>query len=569
MHLDQPPSRRGLLTRQQPRRHHQVRPVRQPVPSDQEELRRRVQLVVHPPQRPDRLSIPAVRRTVVFPRFATLEQRRPGSSQLRMPIPDHRFKAHTLQLERPTPPQQLVPVAPVPNEIAPVLFALQHDRPRPLHRQGVGSRSLNESLALRCNAQRTRLRVVPRRIDPVPRARAPNLFRRGAEPTLHEQRDRQPLQRQVRIRLHKRAESTAKDSGEVGYCLGMLPVVLSPYELHARSVCASVALLLGRPAVTLLPTPLEGRDRATVGRAMMESPGFERLVEKWRWSGVLWRQGSLTGDIGGVSPIEYIQQAAETIVSAGERDERSPSARLAALVRETRFADTSPYLDAVSRDLERGGGDPSVSVPVSVGLERYASAIGAPVCVSGGGPGSGSLVGRLERRGERILARFTTTFVHGASGTLIDEIRDDIGEELDAVRSALRLAVASREQRESTDHLDAAAADLGRAVDRLPDEMLAPAEDDELRVRGGVRRVPVVVQVAAAPADDALRSAARAAEMLADGRGVRGGRRRHASTREHAPRTNTTQGGAIVAGEVIRLRVRELPFDSPNHASTT
>ena len=218
----------------------------------------------------------------------------------------------------------------------------------------------------------------------------------------------------------------------------MLPIVLNPYELHARSVCASAALLIGEPVVTLLPAPLEGIAPERIAQAMLDSPGFERLMDRWSWAGPLWRHGALTAGLAGVTPIGCVQQAAADIVeSAGS----SPAARtLAGLVGETQFTNTPRYLDAVCRDLERGGGDPAVSVPIGVGLETYAASLSAPVASSP----TESVVSRIERRRERPLLRLTTTIVHGASGQLLLELRDALDDELRALRHALRHALDAR-----------------------------------------------------------------------------------------------------------------------------
>jgi hypothetical protein len=332
----------------------------------------------------------------------------------------------------------------------------------------------------------------------------------------------------------------------------MLRVVFSPYELHARSVCASASLLLGEPAVTLLPAPLEGTDAGSVGRAVLDSPGFGRLMERWRWSSPLWRSGALCGGVAGRLPLSHVQRAAAGIVAAGEG---AGVGSLAGLVRETRFEETAAYLEAVSRDLERGGGDPSVSVPVSVGLEAYAGEVGGVMAVGAGR----SLVGRLEAHRERVVCRFRTALVHGASGALLGELREALADELSVLRDAVGRVLAG--DGDAIGDVDAAGGALEEAVSGVPDGWLGPREEDELRVRGGVRRVGVVVSLSLVPSGDALRAAARAAELLASGRGVRGGPRRAPGDGVSSESAGGSGGGtALAAGTVMRMRVREVPM---------
>ena len=351
----------------------------------------------------------------------------------------------------------------------------------------------------------------------------------------------------------------------------MFPVVLSPYEFNARSVCCSAALFVGSPSVTLLPAPLEGTDPGAVGRAMLESPGFSRLIDRWSWSSALWHSGALCGGLGGGAgaagrgrecPLGHVQRAAAQICGSDEPgggmegSDRALSP-LAKLVRETRFEETAHYLEALSRDLERGGGDPSVSVPVSVGMESYAKAVGGLMAMGDGR----SLVGRLESHRERVVCRLTTTIVHGAGGELMRDLREELGGELDEFRTAVgALAMGGG----SSDAALEAGGVLAGAVGAISDDLLGPRREDETRVRGGVRRVRVSVTLAVVPVGDALRAAARAADLLATGHGVRGGvrraGRRAGGGAERVRSTAGAEGGALAAGTVVRMRVRELPF---------
>lgn len=342
-------------------------------------------------------------------------------------------------------------------------------------------------------------------------------------------------------------------------------MVLNPYELHARSVCSSAALLLADPVITLLPAPLEGLDPAHIAQAMLDSPGFERLMDTWSWASALWRHGALTAGIGGVTPIGWVQQAAADI--AGGSDAAGPAGAqartLAKLVGQTRFDHTPRYLDAVCRDLERGGGDPAVSVPINVGLERYSATIAAPLAVSP----TESVVSRLERRQQRPFLRLTTTVVHGASGTLLAELRDALDDELHAFRRRLADVLSSRSGSSGDDLRDAGDA-LEDAINALPDGVLGPRDDDERRVRGGVRRTPVSLTFGLDHEGGALSVAQQAAAL------VGAPRRRGVGGRQRSKSRGSTPAGAAQRAEaieptaalarrpVLRLTIKPLPYAS-------
>jgi|GEM_PF-2780766 len=342
----------------------------------------------------------------------------------------------------------------------------------------------------------------------------------------------------------------------------MLPIVLNPYELHARSPCASAVLLIAQPAITLLPSPLEGLDAQHIAQAMLDSPAFERLMDKWSWAGHLWRSGSLSAGVAGVTPIAWVQQAAADIAADPGAPGRAgqPARTLAKLVGATRFEQTPRYLDAVCKDLERGGGDPAVSVPINVGLERYAANLAAPVAASP----TDSVVSRLERRRERPLLRLTTTIVHGASGLLLAELRDALDDELADFRHAVAESLHARSPAAS-DSVIAAADRLERAVNAIPDGVLGPRDDDELRVRGGVRRLPVSFTIGIDNHGGALSAAQQAAAIVAGprrppaARSTKAGTRRAASTPAdpNAPKPAST---ALAHRPVLRLTVKPLPF---------
>jgi hypothetical protein len=326
----------------------------------------------------------------------------------------------------------------------------------------------------------------------------------------------------------------------------MFPVVVSPYDVHARSIASSVAMLLGEPAVTLLPAPLEGTDARTVAGAVFETPGFERFMERWRWSGPLWHEGALRAGHMERSPLAYVQRAAAEIAAdaGGSVIER----RLSQLVGETRFEETYRYLQSVCRDLDRGGGDPAVSVPIAVGLAAFASDTGASMAVMP----TPSVVSRFERRTERPVGRLVTSVVHGASGRLLLELRDALAEELHALRAALRDLLDGVDAGPRTRDAGGALAD---AVAAVPEGILGPRDEDEVRVRGGVRRAAVSISVVRADAASSLVAAQRAATLVT--KPSRGGRGARTAVNEAARGT-----AALARTGAVRLIVKELPLDA-------
>jgi hypothetical protein len=205
----------------------------------------------------------------------------------------------------------------------------------------------------------------------------------------------------------------------------MFVVVVSPYELVARSDSAEAALLIADAVVTLLPAPLEGSDQHLLQEAATDAPGFGRLIRALAWTGPLWRAGVLLPTWEGAAPLGQVQAAA--------REMAASKGALAELIGASAFEDTHAYLQAISRDLLAGGRDPGVAVPVASGLERFAAMHGLPL-VRGEGK---SLSARIESRGLKPEAQVTTAAVVGASAELLIQLRDQWGAELSALRNAL------------------------------------------------------------------------------------------------------------------------------------
>ena len=212
-------------------------------------------------------------------------------------------------------------------------------------------------------------------------------------------------------------------------------LVLGPYDLVSPSAAAAVALMLGADdggVVTLAPAPLEGESAEALRSAADRAPRFWQLLDSWRWTTPLWRAGLLVGDCDGDAPLEDIRAICARI---GADPKAGP---LRALGSADLFSNPQAYLETLSRDLLRGGGDPSVSIPLNAGLERFAARHGLPLVRLAGG----SLSARLDKRSSIPIARFTVPMITGAAPVGYLEARKRLTRELAALRSTLQTIIA-------------------------------------------------------------------------------------------------------------------------------
>lgn len=187
------------------------------------------------------------------------------------------------------------------------------------------------------------------------------------------------------------------------------------------------ALVVARRAVTLVPGPFAGVDRASVERAARSSPRFVELLESWRWSIPLWHAGVISGGEGGEEPSADVRASWTSL----REDPRLGALR--ALSREGLFETQEEYLSAIARDVLRAGPDPGISLPVAAGLDRFASRLGlvpvrsAPVSVA-------------QREEARLGARVFHVGVLlpvQASAERVLQIRESLGDEIGALAEAI------------------------------------------------------------------------------------------------------------------------------------
>ncbi len=309
------------------------------------------------------------------------------------------------------------------------------------------------------------------------------------------------------------------------------PLVVSPYELDARGVVADVALLLGEPSITLLPTPFEGVSRESINTAAASAPEFARLIGRWSWMQDLWRAGALRPGFTGIDPLELVRETEQSIRSEPE------FAGLSSLMRRGVFDSTHEYLRALCRDIPLGGAEPAVSVPVSVGLSRFAHAIDAPLVQQHARRSQGSIVQQLETRSMRTITRLALPLPRDLEPELILEFRDFLSGPLEELRGLL--SSPHRSDENLADQIEAGFRD---AITDLASRVGLSSSP-----RRGSRLAMVLLTVSLMPENAPLAAALRASTL--------------ASPRRRAtPARAETAGHALATRPLRILSVRELPW---------
>ncbi len=258
---------------------------------------------------------------------------------------------------------------------------------------------------------------------------------------------------------------------------------ISPYEISARSPAAMLALLLADSAggaVTLLPRPLEGEGAEHVGAALRTIPRFGQFMDTWRWTQPLWNEGVLSRAERGESPLDDVRDLARRL--GGDPG----LAGLRRLIQQDLFESPEHFLDSLSRDLMRGGADPSVCIPMNAGFERFAARMGLPMVQTAR---DSAIADRLARP---AVGRFSASILLGAEGDILLSMRADLAAELGRLRAALSAALESS-ARNGGPELGAASRELNEAFR----ERLAGWSRGELGELGRVR--PALVLVTARP----------------------------------------------------------------------
>lgn len=186
------------------------------------------------------------------------------------------------------------------------------------------------------------------------------------------------------------------------------------------------ALLLAERTVTLMPSPRGSREE--IEQAAAESPEYLRFMETWAWSMELWNEGVLSSGLeDGDDALADLHHAWKLLQDDGRY------AALRPLARTGLFESQREFLDAISRDLLRGGPDPGISLPLAAGLDRFASRRGLVVMRSA----PASVAQKAEMHlGKRVFA-FAAPMILQASAERLLAIRELLADELEELTLAI------------------------------------------------------------------------------------------------------------------------------------
>lgn len=284
-------------------------------------------------------------------------------------------------------------------------------------------------------------------------------------------------------------------------------IAVSPYHLTTREVPAMAALLLGRRVVTMLPVPVDESGGLAGFSAMQTAariPTYRRFVESWSWTTPLWKREILTF-------AHAAQNCADDMWAAAQHIEDEPAcAALRHFLRHHDYPDPAAYLSAIAADLLKGGPDPGISLPVVVGLDRFATRHALAVARSR----PTSLAQQAESRMGEVVTTIALPILLQATAERVLHFREVLGSELDALRIAMeRIADpdgASTPSAAFAAALESAAHALADAAQSRHDELMMGAGDDDVRAIEGV----AIITLTRLPWDAAITSSIRAMDAL-------------------------------------------------------
>jgi hypothetical protein len=287
-------------------------------------------------------------------------------------------------------------------------------------------------------------------------------------------------------------------------------VAVSPYHLTTREPAAVTAFLLGSSVVTMLPAPLSGGERERAERVAFRVPRYLDFMESWRWTVPLWSEGVIGAEWDGDVAADEVRAVWDLIAG----DERLRPLR--GLMRPQAFASDEAFLDAMAADLLKGGPDPSFTVPVAAGLDRFASRHGIVVVRSE----PVSLVQKAEERlGRRVFVVAIPVLLQASAHGFL-AARGLLEEELDGLRSAIAALADVAERGDSNGHISAAERGLSvaskayaGAFEANREAILRPEgrDEDDVRTVDGM----VTITGMFMPMDAALVSSLSAVRTLA------------------------------------------------------
>ncbi|MEQ8318556.1 MAG: hypothetical protein RIE77_03780 [Phycisphaerales bacterium] len=212
-----------------------------------------------------------------------------------------------------------------------------------------------------------------------------------------------------------------------------MDALVSPYHFTTREAPVMTAVLLADQVYTLLPSP-QGVSPTAARSAADRVPEYLDMIRSWRWSQPLWEAGVV------LPSVDELAHPAAEMASAWKRLTTDPAcASLGPLMRLDLFGDEDDYLQAVARDVLRAGPDPGVSVPVMLGLDRYAARHALTVVR----PEPSSVVQKAEQRLSKQRDRLALVMpvLLQADADSIVIARDMLEPELEALRAAMDAVV--------------------------------------------------------------------------------------------------------------------------------
>lgn len=283
---------------------------------------------------------------------------------------------------------------------------------------------------------------------------------------------------------------------------------VSPYHITTREPAALAAFLLARGVVTLLPAPGGSGGDSTAGgngsrrdrarEAAVSVPRYLEFMESWRWTVPLWEAGVVAAGLGGEDAVGDVRAVCESI----EGDERF--SRLRVFSKPELWETEEGYLEAVARDVLKGGPDPAITVPLAAGMDRFAARHGLVVARSA----AISVVQKAEERlGRRVFAVAAPVLLQASAERLV-AARVMLEAELDDMRgamedvAALEATAANGEMDEAMSALAQAARAYAAAFEESREALLKVEDEDELHVVAGMVSLTGMVL----PCDAVLRS---------------------------------------------------------------
>lgn len=270
--------------------------------------------------------------------------------------------------------------------------------------------------------------------------------------------------------------------------------VLSPYHLTGREVPAMAALQLADHVVTLLPTAGEAQTMDVADGA----PRYIELIESWSWTRPLWDAGVLASGFEGDDASEDVRTVALELA----HDERL--ADLRPMLPRVPDEDEGRMLQAIAHDLLRSGPNPTISLPVAAGLDRFA-ARHALVCVRSG---AASVAQKLESSLNTRLGAAAVPVLVQASAERMLEVRERLQPQRLDLAGALAELFEPSGDAGLTRSVRALAASYAATFEAVLPDLLRPDPDADAPP---VRWAQVAVEAVTLPVDAVLRSSVAAA----------------------------------------------------------